>query len=41
MYSVSWQPMLMNSEDEERPAIVPSFSFVGDKFGKAEEAAAD
>ena len=35
---MSWQLMFMNSKDEDRPATVPSFSFVGDKFGKTEEA---
>ncbi|QUL55222.1 VOC family protein [Paenibacillus tritici] len=37
-YGVSWQLMLMDAEDEERPAIVPSFLFVGENCGKAEEA---
>ncbi|UOQ48574.1 VOC family protein [Gracilibacillus caseinilyticus] len=37
-YGVTWQLMLTNSEGEERPTIVPSFLFVGDKCGKAEEA---
>ncbi|UOQ84925.1 VOC family protein [Gracilibacillus salinarum] len=37
-YGVTWQLMLTNSEGEERPTIVPSFLFVGDRCGKAEEA---
>ncbi|PLS02441.1 VOC family protein [Neobacillus cucumis] len=37
-YGLSWQLILTNPEGEERPAIVPSFMFVGDKCGKAEEA---
>ena len=37
-YGLSWQLLLTNPEDEERPAIVPSLLFVGDKYGKAEEA---
>lgn len=35
---VSWQLILTNPEGEERPTIVPSLLFVGDKCGKAEEA---
>lgn len=37
-YGLSWQLMLTNPEGEERPALVPSLLFVGDKCGKAEEA---
>lgn len=37
-YGLSWQLILTNPEGEERPAIVPSLLFVGDKCGKAEEA---
>ena len=37
-YGLSWQLILTNPEAEERPAIVPSLLFVGDKCGKAEEA---
>ncbi|ETT72027.1 3-demethylubiquinone-9 3-methyltransferase [Paenibacillus sp. FSL R7-277] len=37
-YGVSWQLILTNPAGEERPAIIPSLLFVGDKCGKAEEA---
>lgn len=37
-YGVSWQLMLTNPEGEERPPIVPTLMFVGDNYGKAEEA---
>ncbi|MGG1397574.1 VOC family protein [Bacillus salipaludis] len=37
-YGLSWQLILTNPEEEERPAILPSLLFVGDKCGKAEEA---
>ncbi|MFJ5713064.1 VOC family protein [Neobacillus sp. NPDC093127] len=37
-YGLSWQLILTKPEGEERPAIVPSFLFVGDKCGIAEEA---
>ncbi|WP_408011188.1 VOC family protein [Pseudalkalibacillus sp. A8] len=37
-YGLSWQLILTNPEGEERPTIVPSILFVGDKCGKAEEA---
>ncbi|TQR16263.1 VOC family protein [Psychrobacillus soli] len=37
-YGLSWQLMLTNPEGEERPAIVPSLLFVGEKCGKTEEA---
>jgi predicted 3-demethylubiquinone-9 3-methyltransferase (glyoxalase superfamily) len=37
-YGFTWQLILTNPEGEERPRIIPSFLFVGDKCGKAEEA---
>lgn len=37
-YGVTWQLMLTNPDGEPRPAIVPSLLFVGDNYGKAEEA---
>ena len=37
-FGVSWQLMYTNPEGEERPLIIPSLLFVGDIFGKAEEA---
>lgn len=37
-YGLSWQLILTNPEGEERPTIVPSLMFAGDKCGKAEEA---
>ncbi|RDU37624.1 VOC family protein [Neobacillus piezotolerans] len=37
-FGLSWQLILTNPEGEERPAIIPSFLFVGDKCGMAEEA---
>lgn len=37
-YGLSWQLILTNPEGEERPLIIPSLLFVGDKYGKAEEA---
>ncbi|WML40046.1 VOC family protein [Neobacillus sp. OS1-2] len=37
-YGLSWQLILTNPEGEERPAIMPSFMFVGDKCGHTEEA---
>lgn len=37
-YGMSWQLILTKPEGEERPIIVPSMLFVGDKCGKAEEA---
>ncbi len=37
-YGVSWQLILTNPNGEERPFIVPSLMFVGDAYGKAEEA---
>ncbi|OIK10662.1 VOC family protein [Bacillus sp. MUM 13] len=37
-YGLSWQLMLTNPEGEERPAIIPSLLFVGEKCGMTEEA---
>ncbi len=37
-YGLSWQLIFTNPEGEERPPIMPSFLFVGDVCGKAEEA---
>lgn len=37
-YGVSWQLILPGAEGDPRPPIMPSLLFVGDKFGKAEEA---
>lgn len=37
-YGLSWQLILTNPDGEERPRIIPSLLFVGDKCGKAEEA---
>lgn len=37
-YGLSWQLILTNPEGEERPEIVPTLLFVGEKYGKAEEA---
>jgi predicted 3-demethylubiquinone-9 3-methyltransferase (glyoxalase superfamily) len=37
-YGVSWQLIYTDPEGEERPLIIPSLLFVGDKCGKAEEA---
>lgn len=37
-YGVSWQLMLTNPEGEERPFIVPSLMFTGDRAGRADEA---
>ena len=37
-YGISWQLILSDSKGGERPFIVPSFLFVGDVCGKAEEA---
>ncbi|MFD2655143.1 VOC family protein [Gracilibacillus thailandensis] len=37
-YGLSWQLILSDPEGEERPTIVPSLMFVGEKCGKAEEA---
>ncbi len=37
-YGLTWQLILTNPEGEDRPLIIPSMLFVGDKYGKAEEA---
>jgi predicted 3-demethylubiquinone-9 3-methyltransferase (glyoxalase superfamily) len=37
-YGLSWQLMLTNSEDEQRPPIMPFLFFARDKCGRAEEA---
>lgn len=37
-YGLTWQLILMNPGDEERPLIVPSIMYVQDVCGKAEEA---
>lgn len=37
-YGLSWQLILTNPEGEERPKIIPSLLFIGDVYGKAEEA---
>ncbi len=37
-YALSWQLILTNPEGDERPLLIPSLLFVGDKCGKAEEA---
>ena len=37
-YGLSWQLILTNPEGEKRPVIIPSLLFVGDVYGKAEEA---
>lgn len=37
-YGLSWQLILTNPEGDERPEIVPSLLFVGDAYGRAEEA---
>jgi len=37
-YGLSWQLILTNPGGEETPTIVPSLLFVGDQYGKAEEA---
>lgn len=37
-YGFSWQLILTKPEGEERPLIMPSLLFVGDVYGKAEEA---
>jgi predicted 3-demethylubiquinone-9 3-methyltransferase (glyoxalase superfamily) len=37
-YGLTWQLILTNPEGEERPTIMPSLMFVGDNYGKAEEA---
>jgi predicted 3-demethylubiquinone-9 3-methyltransferase (glyoxalase superfamily) len=37
-YGLSWQLIYTNPEGEDRPSILPSLLFVGDVYGKAEEA---
>ncbi len=37
-YGLTWQLMLRNPDDQERPFIVPSLLYVQDVLGKAEEA---
>ncbi|MEI3605436.1 VOC family protein [Pseudogracilibacillus sp. SE30717A] len=37
-FGLSWQLILTNPEGDERPSILPSLMFVGDKCGKAEDA---
>jgi predicted 3-demethylubiquinone-9 3-methyltransferase (glyoxalase superfamily) len=37
-YGLSWQLILTKPEGDERPLIIPSLLFVGDVYGKAEEA---
>lgn len=37
-YGLSWQLIYTDPEGEERPLIIPSFLFVGDVSGKAEDA---
>lgn len=37
-YGLTWQLILTNPEGDPRPSIVPSFLFVGDVCGRAEEA---
>lgn len=37
-YGLSWQLIYTDQTGEDRPPIIPSFLFVGDKCGKAEEA---
>lgn len=37
-YGLSWQLILTNPEGEPRPPILPALMFVGDNYGKAEEA---
>jgi len=37
-YGLSWQLIYTNPEGEERPLIIPSLLFVGDSYGKSEEA---
>jgi len=37
-FGVSWQLILTDPEGEERPAIIPTLLFVGERCGKAEEA---
>lgn len=37
-YGLSWQLILTDPKGEPRPAMIPSFLFVGSKYGRAEEA---
>jgi predicted 3-demethylubiquinone-9 3-methyltransferase (glyoxalase superfamily) len=37
-YGLSWQLVLTNPQGDVRPIIIPSLLFVGDVYGKAEEA---
>lgn len=37
-YGVSWQLILTNPDGKERPTIIPTVLFVGESYGKAEEA---
>jgi predicted 3-demethylubiquinone-9 3-methyltransferase (glyoxalase superfamily) len=37
-YGLSWQLMLTNPEGDPRPPLIPSLMFVGDNYGKTEEA---
>lgn len=37
-YGLSWQLVLTNPDGEEKPPIIPSFLFVGNSYGKAQEA---
>lgn len=37
-YGLSWQLILTNPAGDERPFIIPSLTFVGNAYGKAEEA---
>lgn len=37
-YGVTWQLILVTPEGDERPKIVPALMFIGDNYGKAEEA---
>ncbi len=37
-YGLTWQLILTNPEGEERPLLIPSLLFVGERYGKAEEA---
>jgi len=37
-YGFSWQLIYTDPEGEERPLIIPSFSFAGDMYGKTKEA---
>ena len=37
-YGLSWQLILTSPEGDERPRIVPSLLFTGDRYGRAEEA---